>query len=98
MREHQRSTKSERLESRCTKHQKDLITQAAALSGESVTDFTMHILMDAANKIIQENQVIRLCVEDQRAYINGILNPPEPSERLIAAKKRYDDMVDPIDE
>lgn len=83
------SLKSERLEARISPQQKKLFQQAANLSGRSLTDFAIEALQETAMRIIQEHNVLQLSLEDQKAFIKAIFNPPAPSKNLIKAAKRH---------
>lgn len=74
--------RSERLEARVTAEQKALIEHAAALEGRSITDFVLASVQDAAKRAIAEHEVIRLSVRDSQAFVEALLNPREPSERM----------------
>ncbi len=61
--------------------------RAAELQGRSVSDFVAAAAEEAAVRTIEEVQIIRLSVEDQRAIAAAILNPPPPMpamERAVA--------------
>lgn len=81
--------RSERLEARVTKDQKDLIERAAAIQGRSVTDFVLSSVQDAAQKAIEDHQRIKLSIRDAEAFVEALLNPPEPNERLRETIRRY---------
>ncbi|MBI4320891.1 MAG: DUF1778 domain-containing protein [Chloroflexi bacterium] len=81
--------KSERLEARVTRQQKELVQRAADLSGRSLTDFIVSSLQSAAEETIRTHQVIELTARDTEAFVSSLLNPPVPNERLRAAARRY---------
>lgn len=85
--------RSERLEARISAEQKALFQRAAELQGRTLTDFIVASVQDAAVRTINEMQVIRLSVEDSKAFAEALLNPPEPNERLRAAARRYMDVM-----
>lgn len=74
--------RAERLEARVTAEQKALIEHAAALEGRSITDFVLTSVQDAAKRAIAEHEVIQLSVRDSKAFVEALLNPREPSERM----------------
>lgn len=82
--------KAERLEVRVTSDQKRLIERAAVVQGRSVTDFMTATLQDAAKRAIQKNAIWDLSQEQQHAFVDALLNPPAPNERLQAAAARYE--------
>ncbi len=46
-------------------------------------------LLNAANQVIQENEMMILSKQDQEIFVEALLNPPEPSAKLKAAAQRY---------
>ena len=81
--------RAERLETRVTAEQKALIEHAAALQGRSITDFVLTSVQDAARRAIEEHEIIALSLRDSQAFVEALLNPPEPSARLREAAARY---------
>ena len=78
-----------RLEARVSRTQKSLLQRAAALSGRTLSEFVVASAQEAATKVIQEHEVIRLSQAEQTAFVKTLLNPPAPSKRLQAAAKAY---------
>lgn len=70
--------KSERLELRLTTSQKKAIEQAASISGRTVTDFSVPVLVDEANEIIREHRDLHVS-EEAWAKFNEILDRPAQS-------------------
>lgn len=87
------TVKSKRLEARVTAQQRELIQRAADLSGRSITDFIVSSLQSAAEETIRAHQVIELTARSTEAFVNSLLNPPAPNERLRAASRRYRDLT-----
>lgn len=81
--------RSERLEARVTKYQKDLIERAAAIQGRSVTDFLLSSVQDAAQKAIEDHQRIQLSIRDAEAFVEALINPKPVNERLKETIRRY---------
>ena len=81
--------RNERLETRVTAEQKNLIEQAAALQGRSVTDFVLMSVQDAARRAIEEHQRLNLSVRDSQAFVDALLNPPPANDRLRDTVRRY---------
>ncbi|PPL14980.1 type II toxin-antitoxin system TacA family antitoxin [Microterricola pindariensis] len=67
--------KSERLELRLTPEQKKEIEQAAAISGRSVTDFSIPLLVDEAAEIIRQERELKMSSAAWDAF-NLILDEP----------------------
>jgi uncharacterized protein (DUF1778 family) len=43
----------------------------------------------AATAVVQEHTVIELSMRNQRAFVEALMNPPEPNEALREAAKVY---------
>jgi uncharacterized protein (DUF1778 family) len=80
---------TERLEARITPDQKDLFKRAASLRGVTLTDFVVSSVHEAAVKTLEAVHVIEFGRRDQQAFVDALLNPEPPNERLIAAAKRH---------
>jgi len=83
------STRTARIEARIAPDTLAVVKRAAELQGRSVSDFVVAAAQDAARKTIEETQIIRLSVEDQRAFAAAILDPPAPSAALIRAAEAH---------
>lgn len=83
------TTRDARLEARVSAAQKSLLQQAAALSGRTLSEFVVASAQDAARRVIAEHESIRLSREEQLAFVQTLLNPPEPNARLKRAAKAY---------
>ncbi|AUS99424.1 hypothetical protein CLI64_02890 [Nostoc sp. CENA543] len=83
------SSKVERLEARISKEQKELFQRAADIQGRTLTDFVISSVLKAANEVIQEHEIMVLSRQDQEVFVEALLNPPAPSEKLRAAAQRY---------
>jgi uncharacterized protein (DUF1778 family) len=79
----------ERLEARISADKKNLLKNAAEISGRTLTDFVINSACEAAIRIIQEHQQLHLSVSDRDVLIQALLNPPKPSARLLKAAKKY---------
>jgi uncharacterized protein (DUF1778 family) len=79
----------ERLETRVPREQKQLFQRAAELRGVTLTDFVIGALQEAAVRTVEEHNVLKLAVEDQRTFVDALMNPPAPNEALLKAAERY---------
>jgi uncharacterized protein (DUF1778 family) len=77
-----------RLEARLPADVHALLKRAAEIQGRSLTDFVVTAARDAACRAIEETEILRLSVEDQRQIAKALLNPPHPSPALRRAFKR----------
>jgi uncharacterized protein (DUF1778 family) len=83
------ASRTARIEARIAPDALAVVKRAAELQGRSVSDFVVAAAEQAANRTIEETQIIRLSVEDQRAFAEAILNPPPPSSALVRAAEAH---------
>jgi uncharacterized protein (DUF1778 family) len=81
--------KKERLEARVSAEQKELFMRAAALQGGTLTEFVVRSLQEAASRTIREHEIMELTAQDREVFIETLLNPPGPNERLRQAAIEY---------
>ena len=79
------AARSERVHARVTPSVKELLQQAADLSGQSLSDFLASSAREVAEKTVREHRVITLTAEDSILFANAILNPAPPTAKLRAA-------------
>src|ERR1039458_6848094 len=89
----QEPTRTARIEARIAPDALAVVKRAAELQGRSVSDFVVAAAQDAAQKAIEETQIIRLSVEDQRAFVEAILNPPPLAPALERAIERHSRLI-----
>jgi uncharacterized protein (DUF1778 family) len=89
----QDQTRTARLEARITPDALAVVKRAAEIQGRSVSDFVVAAAQEAAHRTIEETQIIRLSVEDQRALAEAILNPPPLAPAMERAIERYRKLV-----
>ncbi|HVA89787.1 MAG TPA: DUF1778 domain-containing protein [Chloroflexota bacterium] len=82
------TARSERVHARVTPSVKELLRQAAELSGRSLSDFLVSSAQEVAEKTIREHRIITLTAEDSLLFANAILDPAPPNEKLRAAFKK----------
>lgn len=78
-----------RLEARIAPEALAVVKRAAELQGRSVSDFVVAAAQEAATRTIEETQIVRLSVEDQRAFAAAILDPTPPAPALTRAAEAY---------
>lgn len=79
---------AERLEARVTAEDKELLQEAAAAKGLSLTAFLTSSAREAAVKVLREQRLIELGRRDQQAFADALLAPSAPNERLREIAKR----------
>jgi uncharacterized protein (DUF1778 family) len=82
-------TRTARFEARVSPEALAVLKRAAEIQGRSVSDFVMTVAQEAAHRAIEETQMIRLSVEDQRLIAEALLNPPEPTAALRKAFEHH---------
>lgn len=82
-----------RLEARISPELQKMLKRAAELQGRTLTDFVVAAVQDAAQRAIEQAEVIRLSLEDQQRFAEVLLSPPEPSPALKRAMARHDKLL-----
>jgi len=70
-----------------------MLKRAAEIEGRTLTDFVVSAAREAACRTIEETEIIRLSVEDQRQIAEALLNPPEPTRALKKAFHRRRELL-----
>lgn len=81
--------KTERLEARVTPRQKRLLTEAAGLFGETISEFVLRAAEARANMAIVEENLSQLTERDRAALIHALASPPQPNKALRQAYRKY---------
>ena len=89
----QETSRSARIEARITPDGLSIVRRAAELQGRSVSDFMVAAAQEAATRAIEEAQIIRLSVEDQRAFAAAIFGPAPPAPALVRAADAHRRLV-----
>lgn len=74
-----------RLEARISTDLHTLLKRAAEIQGRTMTDFVISAVQDAAQRAIEQAEVIRLTLADQECFARALLAPPEPAPALQRA-------------
>lgn len=64
---------------------------AANLTGSTVNQFVVQTALREAERIIEQERVIRLSARDTEAFIQALENPPPLNDKLKAALQDYDE-------
>lgn len=91
-REHNRTS---RIEARISPDALAVVKRAAAIEGRSVSDFVATAAQEAANRTIEETHLIRLTVEDQRRFVELLLDPPPMAPALERARDAHARLIRP---
>lgn len=89
----QPASRTARIEARIAPDALRVVRRAAELQGRSISDFVVAAAQKAAHKAIDDAQVIRLSVEDQRRFVELLLNPPALTPALKRSKKAHSRLI-----
>ena len=84
-----KTPRSERLEARVSKAQKNLFLRAAELQGRSLTDFLIASGQEAAERLLRAQDVLTLSERDRKNVVAALLAPAAHGKALRQAAKRY---------
>ena len=82
------SKRNQRIALRTTRIVKRAIERAAALNGQSLTDFVVTKAYESALETLERHDRMVLSGGDRDAFIDALIDPPAPSARLKAAARR----------
>ncbi len=77
-----------RLEARISVDLHAALKRAAELEGRTMTDFVVSAVQEAAQRAIEQAEIIRLSLADQECFAQALLSPPEPAPALQRAFER----------
>ena len=78
-----------RLEARISTDLHAMLKRAAELQGRTMTDFVVTAVQDAAQRAIEQAEVIRLSLADQQCFAAALLAPTRPAPALKQAFARH---------
>ena len=81
-------TSTARLEARISTDLHSLLKRAAELQGRTMTDFVVSAVQEAAQRAIEQAEVIRLSLADQECFAQALLSPTKPAPALKRAFTR----------
>jgi len=82
------SISTARLEARISTDLHAQLKRAAELQGRTMTDFVVSAVQDAAQRAIEQAEVIKLSLADQECFAQALLSPPKPAPALERAFTR----------
>lgn len=81
---------NDRIDVRISKEQKEFVKYASEIRGfKNLTEFIIFCVNKESNEIILENNLILKSLEDKRVFVEALLNPPAPNEKLKRAQLNY---------
>ena len=87
------ATTTARLEVRISFDLHATLKRAAELQGRTMTDFVVSAVQEAAQKAIEQAEVIRLSLADQQCFAQVLLNPPDPATAMRRAFAKRDKLL-----
>lgn len=84
-----RELKTERMELRLAPSAKRVIQRAMSVTGLNAGD----LAYEGARRVLAEHERMLLVGADREAFLDAVLNPPEPTDKLVAALKRHRDLL-----
>jgi uncharacterized protein (DUF1778 family) len=85
------ATSTARFEARISTELHAMLKRAAEIQGRSLTDFVVSAAQEAAQRAIEQGEVVRLSLADSERFAQAILSPPDPSpalERAFARRRK----------
>ena len=62
---------------------------AASMVGATVNQFVVQTALREAERIIEQERVIRMSTTDAEAFVRALDNPPVPNAKLLASLQDY---------
>ena len=88
------SGNTERLSIRLSSESKHAIAQAATITGQSISDFTVSIVLREAREVLHENHRTRLSDRDWKLFIEALEETDaEPNAALKAAAEQHEKRI-----
>lgn len=89
------ATSTARLEARISTELHAMLKRAAEIQGRSLTDFAVSAVQEAAQRAIEQGEVVRLSLADSERFAQALLSPPDPSPALERAFARCRKLLRP---
>lgn len=87
------TTATSRLEARITTDLHALLKRAAEVQGRTMTDFVISAVQEAAQRAIEQSDVMRLSLADQMCFAEALISPPKATPALKRAFARHKKLV-----
>jgi uncharacterized protein (DUF1778 family) len=87
------NTRTSRIEARIAPEALAAVRRAAEIQGRSVSDFDVAAAQEAAERTIEQTQILRLSLADQERVADLLLNPPKPSAALDRAFAAHRELI-----
>lgn len=87
------STSTARLEARISMDLHATLKRAAELQHRTMTDFVIAAVQEAAQRAIEQAEVIRMSLADQQRFAQALLSPPKATPTLARAFARHRKLI-----
>lgn len=77
-----------RLEARISTDLHALLKRAAEVQGRTMTDFVISAVQEAAQRAIEQSDLMRLSLADQACFAKALISPPKAAPALKRAFAR----------
>lgn len=77
------------IEARISTELHAMLKRAAELQGQTMADFVVTAIQEAAQRAIEQAEVVRLSLADQECLAQALLSPPKPTPALERAFARH---------
>jgi uncharacterized protein (DUF1778 family) len=67
----------------------ETLEMAASMVGATVNQFIVQTALREAERIIEQERVIRLSTRDAEAFLRAVDSPPSPNDKLVATLQDY---------
>jgi uncharacterized protein (DUF1778 family) len=85
---------NDRIDVRISKEQKEFIKYASEVRGfKNLSEFIIFCVNKEANEIILEDNLILKSLADKKVFVDALLNPAKPNEKLKRAKANHTKFV-----
>lgn len=75
--------KRERITARVNESVRDKLSEAAELTGATLSQFLVTAAMKEAERVIEHERIVRLDVENARAFLTALESTAAPAEGLV---------------
>jgi uncharacterized protein (DUF1778 family) len=74
-----------RISARISLQVRETLTLAAEMTGTTISQFIIQTALREAERLIEQERVIRLSSQDSAAFLDALDHPPAPNAALLAA-------------
>jgi len=79
-----------RISTRVPAQVQETLETAAGMVGATLNQFIVQTALREAERIIEQERVIRLTARDAQKFLDALDNPPPPNDKLLAALQDYE--------